>query len=207
MMPPVVTLSASYGAGGSLIGPLVAEALGVPFVDRAITTALAEKLGMEPEAVAARDDVGPTRMDRMLASLAAIGGLTGADVATDLADRGFMKATEEIVRGACGERGGVVLGRAAAVVLAEREGALHVRLDGPRERRIRAAMEIEGIDRQTAERRAADNDAARCGYVRYFYGVDAADPQLYDLVIDATRLPAATVAAVIAEAARALAPA
>ena len=32
----VVTISAAYGAGGSEIGPLVAEELGVPFVDRAI---------------------------------------------------------------------------------------------------------------------------------------------------------------------------
>src|SRR4051794_40240017 len=204
-MPPVVTLSASYGAGGSRIGPLVADALGVPFVDRAITTGLAERLGMDPDAVAARDDAGPSRLDRVLSSLAAIGGLTGADVTTQLGDRTFVEATEEIVRGACAERGAVILGRAGALVLADRPDALHVRLDGPVERRIEAAMELEGVDRETAEHRAADNDAARAGYVRSFYGVDPADPKLYDIVLDTTRLPAETCVTLIVDAARALA--
>src|SRR3954471_2129364 len=205
-MPPIVTLSASYGAGGSRIGPLVAEVLGVPFVDRVITTGLAERLGMDPETVSARDDAGPTRLDRVLSSLAAIGGLTGADVTAQLGDRTFVEATEELVRDACAGEGAVILGRAGAIVLADRPGALHVRLDGPLERRIEAAMEIEGVDREAAEHRAADNDAARSGYVRSFYGVDAADPKLYDLVIDTTRLPTDVCVALIAEAARALEP-
>ena len=32
----LVALSASYGAGGSVIGPALAERLDVPFIDRAI---------------------------------------------------------------------------------------------------------------------------------------------------------------------------
>jgi shikimate kinase len=37
----VVTLSAGYGAGGSVIGPAVAERLGVPFLDRALPAGVA----------------------------------------------------------------------------------------------------------------------------------------------------------------------
>ena len=33
---PVVTVSALYGAGGSVVGPRVAEELDVPFLDRQI---------------------------------------------------------------------------------------------------------------------------------------------------------------------------
>ena len=32
----VVTISGSFGAGGSVIGPAVADRLGIPFVDRVI---------------------------------------------------------------------------------------------------------------------------------------------------------------------------
>ncbi len=42
----VVTISATYGAGGALVGPEVAERLGVPFVDRAIPVAVADDLQM-----------------------------------------------------------------------------------------------------------------------------------------------------------------
>jgi cytidylate kinase len=39
----VVTISASYGAGGSVIGPAVADALGVPFLDRAVPARVASR--------------------------------------------------------------------------------------------------------------------------------------------------------------------
>ena len=41
--PPVVTLASLYGAGGSVVGPRVAERLGVPFLDRAIPDAVAKQ--------------------------------------------------------------------------------------------------------------------------------------------------------------------
>ena len=42
----VVTISASYGAGGAYVGPQLAERLGVPFVDRAIPTEVAQRLAV-----------------------------------------------------------------------------------------------------------------------------------------------------------------
>jgi hypothetical protein len=38
-----VTIAAAYGSGGRVIGPAVAERLGLPFVDRAIPSSLVEK--------------------------------------------------------------------------------------------------------------------------------------------------------------------
>ena len=83
---------------------------------------------------------------------------------------------------------GVILGRAAAVVLRDAPEALHVRLDGPAERRLAQAMELEGIDRETAERHLRETDRARAAYVQQFYGADARDAGLYHLVIDSTAL-------------------
>ena len=42
----VVTISASYGAGGAYVGPKLAERLGVPFVDRAIPNEVAQRLAV-----------------------------------------------------------------------------------------------------------------------------------------------------------------
>jgi cytidylate kinase len=63
-----------------------------------------------------------------------------------------------------------------------------VLLGGPREARIRQGMEIEGVDRKTAERRQQANDRARIEYVRRSYGVDPLDPDLYHLVLDSPAL-------------------
>ena len=52
----LVTLSAPYGAGGSQVGPEVAERLDVPFVDRAIPTAVAERLAVPLRDAVDRDE-------------------------------------------------------------------------------------------------------------------------------------------------------
>ncbi len=97
---------------------------------------------------------------------------------------------------------GVVLGRAGAVVLSDDERALHVRLDGPVERRIAAAMSRARIDRETAARQLERTDRARTAYVQHLYGVDARDPRLYHLIIDSTTLSLETCVDLIATAAR-----
>jgi cytidylate kinase len=201
--PPVVTVSATYGSGGSVIARGVAEALGLPFFDRAITGAAAAELGLSPQEAQARDEVGPTGLERFVRSLAAVGPVSGVDLRADFLDRSFCDATEHAIRGHADADGGVFLGRAAAVVLRGRPATLHVRLDGPPARRVEQAMRIEGIERSAAERRLRDNDAARAAYVREFYGADAADPALYHLMLDSTALdPDASIAVIACAAER-----
>jgi cytidylate kinase len=118
-----------------------------------------------------------------------------------LAGEDYRRETEILIREHT-EGGAVILGRAAAVILRDCEHALHVRLDGPPERRVQRAMELEGLSREDAERLRRDGDRAREAYVRHFYNCDARDPALYHLVIDATALPTDTVGAVIAAATR-----
>jgi cytidylate kinase len=113
----------------------------------------------------------------------------------------YRRETERLIREHA-EGGAVILGRAGAVILREDPHALHVRLDGPPERRVARAMELESLDRSDAERLRKSGDRAREAYVRHFYGCDARDPALYHLVIDSTALPASTVVDIIAAAAK-----
>src|SRR5262252_1953009 len=98
--------------------------------------------------------------------------------------------------------GGVILGRAAAVVLGKDRG-FHVRLDGPAERRITQGAAIEGISEEQARERLRTADKARTAYVRRLYRCDPADASLYHLVVDSTAIPLDTVIELIATAARA----
>ena len=84
------------------------------------------------------------------------------------------------------------------MILRDHPDAVHVRLDGPPQRRVAQAMELEGFSKSDAERLRRDGDRAREAYVRHFYGCDARDPALYHLVIDSTRLGTETVVEVIA---------
>jgi cytidylate kinase len=115
----------------------------------------------------------------------------------------FRLETERVLREQAATGNAVVLGRAAAVVLRDDQRALHVRLDGPVDARIAQAMRLEHIDLAEAERRLKQNDKAREGYVRHFYGVNAREARLYHLVIDSTALPPDVCVELIAVAARA----
>jgi cytidylate kinase len=182
---PVVTLAALYGAGGSVVGRRVAERLGVEFLDRAIPASVAKEMSLPETAVAAYDEQPRSGMSRLVERLARVPDPSGNEPAERLdLDEDRMQAEIEEFLARASASGGVVLGRGGAVVLSSVPGALHVLLIGPREARVRQAMKIEGIDRETAERRLEVNDRARREYVRQRYGVDGEDPGLYHLVID-----------------------
>ena len=190
MSMTVVTLSASYGAGGSHVGPRLADRLAVAFIDRVIPTSVAERLAVSLDDALAHDDAVRGALERVLMRFApAAQAFSGAAAPPEMLDeRSFLRATEDVIRERCSEGSGVILGRAAAVVLRDRPGALHVRLDGPPERRLAQAMALDGSDRETAERRMRETDRAREAYLQQFYGVDARDAGLYHLVLDSTAL-------------------
>ncbi|REE98623.1 cytidylate kinase [Thermomonospora umbrina] len=221
----MVTISATFGAGGSVIGPAVAERLGLPFVDRAVPMTVADEIGCSLEEALVHDGRAEHGLARILAGAARLPGVTLGGMDVHLPDRDlvpeeeFIARTEKVIRRTADGDGGVILGRAAAAVLADRPRTLHVRLDGPADRRLdRVLRDLadepdepdEPGERDEAERRRSvrrlmdDNDRARAAYVKHFYRVDPASCRLYDLVIDATRLPSAAVVGLIADAARAL---
>jgi cytidylate kinase len=199
----VVTIAALYGAGGSAVGPRVADRLGVEFLDRAIPASVARRVGLPEAAVASYDEQPRSRMGRLVESLARVPNPSGDESAEHLdRDEDRIQAEIEEFLARTSASGGVVLGRGGAVVLGSVPGALHVLLTGPREARVEQAMEIEGIDPETAEQRLETNDRARREYVRGRYGVDGDDPSLYHLVIDGTAFGVEACADLIATASR-----
>jgi cytidylate kinase len=207
MGPVVVTVSASFGAGGSRIAPVIAERLGVPFHDRAIPREVARRLAVPESAAVEQEENPPRGLARWLASMVSLGGaLPGATVPPApellLDPVAYRRHADAALRGFA-EHGGVVLGRAGAVALADWPGALHVRLDGPPAARLAAAKawgRAEGEDVETVMR---ESDRAREGYVRHFYGRDARDPDLYHLVLDTTALGLGGAVQVVVAAAQA----
>lgn len=183
----MVTLAALYGTGGVVIGPEVAQRLGVDFLDRAIPASVAAQTGVPEEVVAAADERPLSRGQRLLARLGRAPSLTAGPAQERwFLQEGEMRAQMRRFMADAARSGGVVLGRGGAIVLREVPQALHVYLGGPLQARIARAAEAEGVDRATAERRVKANDWARREYVRRAYGADGDDPALYHLMIDAT---------------------
>ena len=64
--PLVVALSASYGAKGGLVGSILAQRLGLPFLDRAIPAAVAAELAVPLDEALAHDDQASPRLGSVL---------------------------------------------------------------------------------------------------------------------------------------------
>lgn len=209
---PGVTISAGYGAGGSIIAPEVGRRLGLPVLDRAISSHVAAQLRVsvqEAEGAAIRRPP----VDRFLALLKPLaGGVLGAGTdcappdaipAPDEADL-FREQAEAIMTDAL-NGGAVILGRAGGAAFHARPDVLRVRLFGLPEARIAQAARIEDVDAATARQRLPEVDRARAQYVRRLYNVDIDDPSLYQLQIDSTAVPLDACADLIAAAYTALA--
>jgi cytidylate kinase len=194
---PGVTITGDYGAGGSYVAPAVATALGLPMLDRAISSDVAAKLHVSvQEATGAqlkRSFVG--RFFDVLAPLS--GGVLGAG--TDAApvdvdfppqdDAHLFRAQAEAIMRAALASGAVIHGRAGAAAFCHEPDVLHVRLSGPVEARIAQGAKLEHVSLDAAREAQPQVDRARAHYVRRLYNVRIDDPTLYDLQINSTQLP------------------
>ena len=193
---PGVTISAEYGAGGSVIAPEVARQLAVPLLDRAISSHVAAQLQVsvqEAEGAVIRRPL----IDRFFSVLSPLaGGVLGAgtdgtpyDATPPPNEAAFFREQAEAIMREALASGAVILGRAGGAAFSNEPGVLRVRLFGPPEARIAQAARIENVDLLTARRRLPHVDRARAQYVRRLYCVSIDDPELYQLQIDSTTLP------------------
>jgi cytidylate kinase len=192
---PVVTLFESYGSGASYIGPRVAHALGVPFHAQAFSSEELEnaEANRESEGVLARV------FSAMGGSYA---GLEGPAVAMAQRDdyELVMANTRQVQAEA--RQGGVIMGRNAALILANRPAALHVLLDGPLAQRIERAARDSGIGVDRAAKRQKREDQIRADMSLQLYGWDPRDTHRYDLVVNTGTMDLDVCAEIIVQAAR-----
>jgi cytidylate kinase len=203
--PGVVTISATYGTGGSVLAPRLATRLGIPFVDRLISTDIAHQMATADEGLTDEERAhAPT--NRFLLYMARLPTVLSTPIPEmeDIdTEHRVRRQVEAAIDQLANTSGGVLLGRAGAIVLAGHPRAFHVRLDAPLERRLQRAMQIEGNTEKACRDRLNETDKARYLYVKRLYGQDPANPLLYHMALDTTVVPMAAVVEIVARTARA----
>ena len=194
---PVVTLFENYGAGAEAVGRRVAEALGLPFHGQAFSSEeLEDEAALEQNVVLA---------GVFSAMGGAYRGFEGRDVvATQQQKYDLVMENNRHVRQAA-EEGGVILGRNAAVILADRPNTLHVLLTGAVEDRVERAAREAGVPREQAAKRQKREDDVRAQMSKVLYGWDPRQPERYDIVLNTSRIPVDAAADAVLGALRALA--
>jgi cytidylate kinase len=201
MNPPVVTLFEKYGAGGRYVGPRVAQALGVEWMDQAFSSADIESAKYPGGGKATDQGSG---LARFLGRFAP-GATLLDDAAIPLAQAQDAEMVQENTRSVkeAGARGVVMLGRNGALILGDIPTALHVQLDAPVEVRIARAAREAGIDEAHAARRQRNEDRVRAEMSERLYYWNPMSIDRYDLVVNTGQFDLDTAVDVIVAAYRA----
>lgn len=203
----LITLSRQYLAGAAPVASRVADALGWEVVDDAFIEAIAEKSGYSPEDVRSLEESVPSFLERFAQSsaLSFPEFLVSAPNALEEPDAvKLAHVTREFIED-IGRRDRIVLvGRAAAAILARAHDAFHVRLVASRAHRVALAATEHGVGEREAAAIVDERDENRARYHSEMYGRDWNDPLNYHMVLNTEWLGLEGAADVVIARARAL---
>ncbi len=169
----VVCISRDCGSGGDEAARLLAERLGLEVYDRVVLDRISKRLDAEPETMRAIDASSGQLRDLWLYSL-----MTGQDLSTDSYRRHLLNVIVSL-----GRSGGVILGRAAHLVLA-RSGALRVRIICSPEVAAKRVAAAEGLSADAAVKRVEEVNRGRAQFVWEQFHERLDDPRTFDLTIN-----------------------
>jgi cytidylate kinase len=173
---PVIAITREMGSLGKDVARGVSEALGVPLIYHEIIDHLADRMRLRKSHVMRLLDGRAGLLERMTADQTSLS----------------IFAAEEIVNAALQGNGAVIRGWGATQLLKDMPSVVCVRVCAPFE--VRKQRMLERLGTPDAEKVAAeirDNDEAHAAIMLRHFGVDFADPEQYDLVLNTHRVSVA----------------
>ena len=183
----LITISRQYLAGAAEVAQRIAEALDWNVVDDAFIEGVAEKSGYSREDVQSLEESVPSFLERFAQSSALSFPEFLVSTPSAMEEPDAVKlahVTKEFVQ-ELGRRDRVVMvGRAAAAILARDAGALHVRLVASHAYRVKLAIAEHEVPEAEAIAMVNERDTNRARYHKEMYGRDWDDPVNYHLVLN-----------------------
>ena len=174
---PVITINGPMGSGSVTVGQMVAEKLGIDFVDRLVLTEAAKLVRAPVEALINKEQRSVSfrdRLSRFMQEMLERSAMSGemysgggfstvppealdtwssgpSPEVTRVTDKEFIDATTSVVKDMCNVGNVVIIGRGANVILADTPGVLQVGLIAPLVFRTETMMRSENLAREEAE--------------------------------------------------------
>jgi cytidylate kinase len=200
----VVCISRELGAEGEAVGRVVAERLGVQYVDEDVIARAAERGGVDADQLADTEQ-RKSRIRRVIELLTDAGTAVDAGVETSAMRAAREEQQRSLIRAVveeiAAEGNAVIVAHAASMALAGTDGILRVLVTASPEERVKRLVEREGLPNADAARQVAESDQARADYLRAFYGVGQELPTHYDLVVNTDVLAPEQAADIVVHAA------
>jgi hypothetical protein len=214
---------------------MVAEQLGINFVDRMIFTEASRIVGTPVGTLIAKEQRVNRFRDRLgrfvqtVLERSAMSGVSGepyfgrgienlppetymdltgegGGVVQKLDDKTFIDATTKVVKDIHAKGNAVIIGRGANQILADATDTLHVGLIAPMSVRVETLMAREHFEREEAEIHVVELERAREDFVQKFWKVHPNEAKHYHMMLNMGRMSPKIAAEVIAHAAGDLTP-
>jgi cytidylate kinase len=187
-----VTIARQMGSGGSYVGRLVADRLGLRYVDREVLHRAAEAFGFEAADLEAREE----RVSPLVERLFGVFGFGQPDgpytppPLRQLSDKQLFDKETEIMKGIADEGDCVIIGRGGVHVLRRHPGMVNVLCVAPLRFRVERVMKIYHISSPEAARVIVlESDQMRKKCFAKMTGHDWTCADNYHLCVDTSAMP------------------
>ncbi len=187
-----VTIARRMGSGGAYVGRVIAERLGLRYVDREVLQLAAERLGVDCSALEPNRERVAGFWERFFGSLS-FGPPEGTYTPPPVqaySDKALFECQAGVLRELAAEEDCVIVGYGAAYVLPRHARMVNIFFHAPLAFRVRRVMKLyevaeEGRARQMVE----ESDRVRARYFREMTGRDWACADNYHLCVDTSMSP------------------
>jgi len=185
----VVTINRELGSGGRTVGRILAEKLGVPYYDKALTKPLEEKFNLsldQIEQLKGNNRSWWKEIKRVL--------ILGEEAANSseyydeekkslVTSEAILKAEREILQSIANEESCVIAGRSAFFVTNGIHNRLNILIQASMDFRLKRVMAKQGLSEKEAKKVIKEVDEAREEYLKNNAHTSRYDTHNYDLVI------------------------
>ena len=185
----VITINRELGSGGRTVGRILAEKLGVPYYDKALTKPLEEKFDMSIDQIEKLKGSNRSWWESIKRVL-----ILGEDAANSseyydeekkklVTSEAVLKAEKEILQSIADEESCVIAGRSAFYVMNGFPNRLNVLIQASMDFRIQRLINKRGISEKEAKKIILEVDEGREEYLKNNARTSRYDTRNYDLVI------------------------
>ncbi len=185
-MKTIITIGRQFGSGGKEVGIRLSKELGIPFYDKEILRAAAEKSGL-CEKIFENFDERPKSLLYSIAMDSYLFSLPGAGTNDSLEQQVYL-ATFNTIRNIAEEGPCVIIGRCADYALADNPHLLSLFIHAPMDVRIKRVAERQNLTPEKAKAMIQKTDKRRASYYEYYSSQRWGDLESYDFCLDSSVL-------------------
>jgi cytidylate kinase len=185
----VITISHLLGSGGAYIGKKLSESLGIPFIDRQILKAVANKLNVPEDDIEDREERLSSFWESFMAAESVSNPINLMNTQYFLpSDKELFDLESEYIETIADNGSAIILGRSGRYILRDHKRHLSVFVTADMDDRVENVKKLYNISKDAAKIMISKNDKARDNYIKSFTHFKWLDARSYDICINTSSI-------------------